>query len=178
MRYAFAGFAPQLIGEGHYIAPSADVIGRVELGPRSSVWFGAVLRGDTDWIRIGSDTNVQDLSLLHIDQGTPMLIGNRVTIGHQVLLHSCTIGDDSLIGNGAIVLDGAEVGAECLIGAGSLIPPGKKIPPRSLVMGAPYKIIRELSDEEVLHMATAWKHYVQAAVDYRDAERGLVAIGN
>jgi carbonic anhydrase/acetyltransferase-like protein (isoleucine patch superfamily) len=132
-----------LPGEGAYwIAPNATVLGRVELKRNASVWFGAVLRGDNDPIVIGENSNVQDLSVLHTDEGVPLIIGSDVTIGHQVMLHGCTIGDGSLIGIGSVVLNGARIGRGCLIGAGCLITEGKEIPDGSVVMGAPGKVVK------------------------------------
>jgi carbonic anhydrase/acetyltransferase-like protein (isoleucine patch superfamily) len=154
-------------GRTFYLAPSADVIGSVRLGERASVWFGAVLRGDDEWIEIGEDSNVQDLSMIHADAGFPTRIGARVTIGHKVLLHSCEVGDDSLIGNGAIVLDRVRIGCHSVIAAGTLIPPDKVIPDGVMVMGSPGKIVRELSEQERAMIAHGWQHYVAAAERYR-----------
>ncbi|MCC6632640.1 MAG: gamma carbonic anhydrase family protein [Gammaproteobacteria bacterium] len=128
----------------YFVAPSADVIGSVQLGHEASVWFGAVLRGDNDWIHIGAGTNVQDGSIIHVDPGVPVVVGANVTIGHGVMLHGCVIEDGCLIGNRAMVLDGARIGAGCLIGAGAVVTPNKVIPPGSVVMGSPGRIIREV----------------------------------
>lgn len=134
-----------LVTEGvHFIAPSADVIGSVRLGDEASVWFGAVLRGDNDWIHIGAGSNVQDGSIIHVDPGVPVVVGARVTIGHGVLLHGCVIGDGTLVGNRATVLDGARIGAGCLIGAGALITPNAEIPPGSVVFGSPGRVMRQV----------------------------------
>ncbi len=133
----------------YWVAENAIVVGNVVLKPNSSVWFGAVLRGDNETITVGEGSNVQDGSVLHTDPGFPLDIGANCTIGHMVMLHGCKIGQGSLIGIGATVLNGAEIGEECLIGAHALIPEGKKIPPRSLVMGAPGKVVRTLGDEHL-----------------------------
>jgi carbonic anhydrase/acetyltransferase-like protein (isoleucine patch superfamily) len=138
-----------LVAEGvHFIAPSADVIGSVRLGDEASVWFGAVLRGDNDWIHIGAGSNVQDGSIVHVDPGVPVVVGARVTIGHGVLLHGCEIGDGTLVGNRATVLDGARIGAGCLIGAGTLITPNTEIPPGSVVFGSPGKVVRQVQPRD------------------------------
>jgi carbonic anhydrase/acetyltransferase-like protein (isoleucine patch superfamily) len=138
-----------LVAEGvHFIAPSADVIGSVRLGDEASVWFGAVLRGDNDWIHIGAGSNVQDGSIVHVDPGVPVVVGTRVTIGHGVLLHGCEIGDGTLVGNRATVLDGVRIGAGCLIGAGTLITPNTEIPPGSVVFGSPGKVVRQVQPRD------------------------------
>lgn len=146
--YAMDGVSPELPGDGEYwITPSADVMGRVRMMPDASVWFGAVLRGDNEWITVGQGSNVQDGCVLHTDPGAPLTIGTNCTIGHKAILHGCEIGDNSLIGMGAIVLNHAKIGRNCLIGAGALIPEGKVIPDNSLVVGQPGKIIRVLDEE-------------------------------
>ena len=138
-----------LVAEGvHFIAPSADVIGSVRLGDEASVWFGAVLRGDNDWIHIGAGSNVQDGSIVHVDPGVPVVVGARVTIGHGVLLHGCEIGDGTLVGNRATVLDGVRIGAGCLIGAGTLITPNTEIPSGSVVFGSPGKVVRQVQPRD------------------------------
>lgn len=151
-----------------WIAPSAVVVGSVELRRDASVWFGAVIRGDNDPITVGEESNIQDHSVLHTDEGVPLTIGAGVTVGHRAMLHGCTVGDNSLIGIGAVVLNRAVIGGDCLIGAGSLITEGKTIPDRSLVMGAPGKVVRELTDAEVqmlrlsaLHYVENWKRYAR-----------------
>jgi carbonic anhydrase/acetyltransferase-like protein (isoleucine patch superfamily) len=150
-----------------WIAPNATVIGDVRLGAGASIWWNAVLRGDNDPIAIGENSNIQDGSVLHTDEGVPLTLGRDVTVGHMVMLHGCTIGDGSLIGIGAIVLNRAVIGRDCLIGAGSLIPEGKVIPDRSLVIGSPGKVMRELTDEEVARLRHAARHYVDNAQRYR-----------
>lgn len=148
--------------EGAYwVAPTAVVLGDVELRRNASVWFGAVLRGDNDPIVVGENSNVQDGSVLHTDEGVPLLIGANVTIGHLVMLHGCSIGDGSLIGIGSIVLNGARIGRNCLIGANSLITEGKEIPDNSVVMGAPGKVVRSVSDHQAQILAGSAMHYVE-----------------
>ncbi|MCY1265320.1 Protein YrdA [compost metagenome] len=144
-----------------WVAPNAAVIGKVRLEAGSSVWFGAVLRGDTEWIHIGENSNVQDGTVMHADSGTPLVIGRNVTIGHNAMLHGCTVGDNSLIGINAVVLDGAKIGRHCLIGANTLIPPGKEIPDGSLVMGSPGKVVRELTEQQKKTLELSAAHYVQ-----------------
>src|SRR5690242_20008331 len=128
-----------------WIAPNASVIGKVRLKRNASVWFGAVLRGDNEWIDIGENSNVQDNSVIHTDPGQPTILGTHVTVGHKVILHSAIIGDFTLVGMGSTILSGAKIGSNCLIGANTLIPEGKEIPPRSLVLGQPARIVREVS---------------------------------
>lgn len=159
MLYALGADRPQLIGGGHYLAPTAAVIGRVRLHACVSIWFGAVLRGDTEWIEVGEGSNIQDLSLIHTDPGVPMTIGRDVTIGHRVVLHGCLVDDGALIGNGAIVLDRAKIGRGALVAAGSVVSPGTEIAPYMLVMGAPARAIRELRADEQARMAQGAAHY-------------------
>ena len=154
---------PQL-GEGVFVADNAEVIGNVTIGPRASVWYGCVLRADAageESIRIGAESNIQDLSVIHIDSGGfSTAIGERVTVGHRVVLHGCRVGDLALVGIGAIVLNGAEIGSETLIGAGSLVTPGSKIPPRVLALGSPCRVKRPLTDAEVRELHESAAHYV------------------
>lgn len=150
MIYALNEIHPELPASGDYwVAPDANVIGNVRLGTATSVWFGVTIRGDNDPIVIGDGSNIQENSVLHTDIGFPLTIGTNCTIGHKAMLHGCTIGDGSLIGMGATVLNGAVIGNGCLIGAGALITEGKVIPDNSLVMGAPGKVVRSLSDTQV-----------------------------
>ncbi|TCT12644.1 carbonic anhydrase/acetyltransferase-like protein (isoleucine patch superfamily) [Tepidamorphus gemmatus] len=143
------GVAPELPAAGSFwIAPSATVLGKVRLRAEASVWFGAVLRGDNEWIEIGERSNVQDNCMLHTDMGFPLVVGPGCTIGHLAILHGCTIGAGSLIGMGATVLNGAKIGRECLIGANALVPEGREIPDGMLAVGSPAKIVRELKPEE------------------------------
>ena len=166
------GVAPELPEEGAYwVAASADVIGRVRLARNASVWFNAVLRGDNELITVGERSNVQDGSVLHTDPGFPLTIGADCTIGHMVMLHGCTIGRGSLVGIGSIILNGAKIGEECLIGANTLIPEGKDIPARSMVLGSPGKIVRQLSDDEVARFGGAAKRYV---ANWKRYAKGLV----
>lgn len=143
-----------------FIEESAQIIGDVSVGADSSVWFQAVLRGDVGRIRIGARTNVQDGTIIHESSSCPAIIGDDVTIGHRVVLHGCTVRDSCLIGIGAIVLDGAEIGEACIIGAGAVITEGMVVPPRSLVLGVPGKVRRELSDEEVRSLKDRAERYV------------------
>jgi carbonic anhydrase/acetyltransferase-like protein (isoleucine patch superfamily) len=144
----------------YWIAPGAVVIGQVVLKKNASVWFGAVLRGDNDPIVVGENTNIQDGSILHTDLGSPLTLGAGVTIGHRVMLHGCTVGDNSLVGIGAVVLNGARIGCNCLIGAGALITEGKVIPDNSLVIGAPGRGARALSDREIEGLRASAAGYV------------------
>ncbi len=143
-----------------WVAPNAVLLGKVELCEDASVWFGAVLRGDNELIRVGPRSNVQDGCVLHTDPGFPLDIGAGCTIGHMVMLHGCTIGRGSLIGIGSIILNGAKIGEQCLIGANTLIGEGKEIPPRSMVIGSPGKIIRQLSDDDVKRFGAGAGRYV------------------
>lgn len=160
--YALNDSKPQLPPEGEYwVAPNASVIGNVILHTSASVWFGAVLRGDNDPIVVGPDSNIQDGSVLHTDPGSPLLIGRGVTVGHQVMLHGCEIGDYSLIGIGSVILNGVKIGRNCLIGANTLIPEGKVIPDNSLVMGQPGKVVRERDPAHIAVLQMSAEHYVQ-----------------
>jgi len=159
--YALGDVTPDLPADGDYwVAPGATLIGRVVLKKNASVWFGAVLRGDNEAIVIGEDSNVQDGAVMHTDMGTPLVLGAGVTIGHMALLHGCSVGDNSLIGIGAVVLNGARIGKNCLIGAKALIPEGKEIPDNSLVVGAPGRVLREVSDAQKAFFAHSAAHYV------------------
>ena len=159
--YALGDVTPDLPADGDYwVAPNATLIGRVVLKKNASVWFGAVLRGDNEAIVIGEDSNVQDGAVMHTDMGTPLVLGAGVTIGHMALLHGCSVGDNSLIGIGAVVLNGARIGKNCLIGAKALIPEGKEIPDNSLVVGAPGRVLREVSDAQKAFFAHSAAHYV------------------
>ena len=149
-----------------WIAANATVIGDVRLAADASIWWNAVLRGDNDPITVGAETNIQDGSVLHTDEGVPMTIGRRVTVGHLVMLHGCTIGDGSLIGIGSVILNRAVIGKGCIVGANTLIPEGKVFPDRVLIVGSPGKVMRELSDEEVLRLEHSAAHYVANARRY------------
>ncbi len=163
MLYKLEDKSPVLEGEGHFIAPTAAVIGNVVMGSGSSAWFSVVIRGDNETIRIGERTNIQDGSVLHSDPGSPLVIGNNVTVGHNATVHGCTIGDFTLVGINAVVLNGAKVGRNCVIGANSLVPEGMEIPDGSLVMGVPAKIKRELSPEQQEFFSHNADHYVDNA---------------
>ncbi len=162
----------ELIDDSAYVAANATILGRVEIGPEASVWFGCVLRGDNEPIVIGARTNVQDLSVIHTDEGIPCTLGVGATVGHRAVLHGAVIGDGALIGIGAIVLNGASVGGEAMIGAGAVVTEGQVIPPRHLALGVPAKVVRELTDEEVNHLHAAADHYVDRAEAFRKSERG------
>lgn len=167
MLYSLGERIPKLIGSGQYIADSAQVIGSVVLHANVSILFGAVLRGDCELITIGEGSNIQDLSLVHADFGVPVTVGKNVTIGHQVCLHGCTIGDGALIGIHATVLNGAVIGEGSLVGANSLVGEGKIFPPRSLILGSPAKVVRELTDADVARISHGAQHYIDAAIQYR-----------
>ncbi len=160
-----------------WVADSADVIGNVSLGEDVSIWFGCVIRGDVHRIVIGNRSNIQDLSMLHVthykkedmSDGNPTIIGNDVTVGHRVMLHGCTIEDACLIGMSATILDGAVIGKESIIGAGSLVTKNKKFPPRSLIMGSPAKVVRELTDTEVQELYNSATRYVKFKNEYHKA---------
>jgi carbonic anhydrase/acetyltransferase-like protein (isoleucine patch superfamily) len=169
--YALDGVSPELPDEGFYwIAQSADVMGRVRLAKNASVWFGAVLRGDNELILVGEGSNIQDGCVLHTDMGAPLTIGENCTIGHQAMLHGCTIGDNSLVGIGATILNHAVIGRNCLIGAHALIPEGKSIPDNSLVMGAPGRVVRQLDGEAVARLTRSAEGYVR---NWQRYARGL-----
>jgi len=152
----------------HYIAPGAVLIGSVTLGEGVSVWFNVVIRADNDEIDIGAGSNVQDGSILHVDSGFPVCVGQNVTIGHKVMLHGCKIGNGSLIGMNAVVLNGAVIGRECLIGAGALVTEGTQIPDRSLVLGSPGKVVKSLDDTMLAMLSSAAIHYQKKMALYRD----------
>ena len=156
-----------VLGPDAWVAPNATVIGDVRLGDNASIWWNAVVRGDNDTITIGAGSNIQDGSVLHVDAGVPMILGANVTVGHLVMLHGCTIGEESLIGIKSVILNHAVIGRHCIIGANSLIPEGKVIPERSLVMGSPGKVVRQLSDDEVARLLLAAQGYVENARRYR-----------
>jgi carbonic anhydrase/acetyltransferase-like protein (isoleucine patch superfamily) len=150
-----------------WVAESASVIGRVELGEEASIWYGATLRGDNDRIVIGARSNVQESSVLHTDAGIQLVVGNDVTIGHQVMLHGCTIGDGTLIGIQAIVLNGARIGRHCLVGAGALVTEGKEFPDGSLIVGSPAKVVRALEPAQIERLMQSAQHYVEQARRHR-----------
>jgi carbonic anhydrase/acetyltransferase-like protein (isoleucine patch superfamily) len=173
--YQLDGQAPELPADGNYfIADSASVIGKIRLKSAATVWFGAVLRGDNEWIEIGENSNVQDNCTCHTDLGFPLTIGNNCTIGHNVILHGCSIADDALIGMGSIVMNGARIGRGCVVGAGSVITEGKEYPDYSLIIGSPAKVIRTLQPAQVAVMASAAQFYVQNGKRFK---AGLTKIG-
>ena len=163
--YAINDVEPQL-GEGAWAAPSADLIGDVRLGARASVWFGAVLRGDNTPLILGPDTNFQDGSIGHSDADFPLTIGARVTVGHQAILHGCTIADNCLIGMGARILNGAVIETECIVGAGALVTEGKRFERGSLIVGAPARVVRLLTEEERQLLRESAAHYAEKAQHY------------
>ena len=164
--YRLNGHEPTLAASA-WVAPNAQVIGQATLGERSSVWFGAILRADNDRILIGNDSNIQDGAVLHTDPGLELIIGERVTVGHQAILHGCSIGDGSLIGIQAVILNRAVIGRECLVGAGALITEGKVFPDGALIIGAPAKVARMLSTEERQALSKSATAYVSHAALYR-----------
>jgi carbonic anhydrase/acetyltransferase-like protein (isoleucine patch superfamily) len=149
-----------------FIAPNATLIGDIEIGPESSVWFGAVLRADRDKIRIGRGTNIQDLSVIHVDPGCPVDIGNEVIVGHRCIIHGCTIQDNALIGMGAIIMNKANIGRFCIVGAGALVTEGMQIPDNSLVLGSPAKIVKQVSPEQVEKIKRNAQSYIELAREY------------
>lgn len=160
MKYSLGDKQVRLVGQGHFIAPNAAVIGDVTLQENSSIWFSCVLRGDADRIEIGAGSNIQDGTVMHADPGYPMVVGENVTVGHNAMLHGCTIGDGSLVGINAVVLNGAVIGKGCLIGANALVTEGMEIPDGSMVLGSPAKIIKQLSEEAQLLLQHNADHYV------------------
>lgn len=164
--YEVDGKTPQ-VDSTAWIADSAQVMGQVSIGPDASVWFGCVLRSDTESMTIGEGSNIQDLSVLHADRGLPLTVGKHVTVGHKVMLHGCTIGDESLIGIGAVVLNGAKIGKHCLVGAGSLVTEGKEFPDGSMIMGTPAKVVRQLTPEQIEGLRQSAQHYIDNARLFR-----------
>lgn len=160
--YGLGEFEPKLPVSGNFwVAPSAQVIGKVELGEGVGIWFGAALRGDNEWITIGARTNIQENTVIHTDWGFPTTIGEGCTIGHSAIIHGCTIGDNSLIGMGATVLNGAKIGRNCLVGANALVTEGKEFPDNSLIVGSPAKAIRTLDENAVMKLKLSAENYVQ-----------------
>lgn len=171
--YQLEDHVPQ-VHETAWVADSAEVIGRVTIGEQASVWYGTVVRGDSDHITIGARSNVQDNTVLHADTGMPLEIGEDVTVGHQCMLHGCTIGDGSLIGIGAVLLNGVHIGKGCVVGAGSLVTEGKVVPDHSMILGSPARVVRTLTPEQAAGFAGGAAHYVGNA---RRHARGLKRIG-
>ena len=164
--YQLGDLAPRIAASA-WVADSAEVIGQVELGDEASVWYGAVIRGDNDRISIGRRSNIQENSVLHTDRGIQLTVGEDVTVGHQVMLHGCTIGDGSLIGIQAIVLNGARIGRHCLVGAGTLVPEGKEFPDGVLIVGTPAKVVRELTPEQIERLKMSAAHYASLQQRHR-----------
>ncbi|MEN9539426.1 MAG: hypothetical protein RLZZ126_1661 [Pseudomonadota bacterium] len=173
-QYELDGMRPTL-GADAWIADSAQAIGQVDLGAESSLWFGVVARGDSERITIGKRCNVQDASVLHADPGKPLILEDGVSVGHQVMLHGCTIGAGSLVGIGAVVLNGARIGKNCLVGAGSLVTEGKEFPDGSMILGSPAKAVRQLSPEQIAGLKHISDHYVDNARRFR---KGLKKIAD
>ena len=171
MIYSLGDKRVKLEGEGHFVAPNAAVIGDVTLQANSSVWFSCVLRGDADHIEIGAGSNIQDGTVIHADPGFPTTVGRNVTVGHNAMLHGCTIGDGSLVGINAVVLNGAKVGKGCLIGANALVTEGMEIPDGSMVLGAPAKVKKHLTEEQQLALMHNADHYMGNARRFNDTLR-------
>lgn len=167
MRYSLGDKKVEIRGDDYFIAHSAIVIGSVVLENNANIWFNAVVRGDTDLIVIGENSNIQDGAVLHTDEGVELLIGKNVSVGHMAVLHGCTIGEGTLVGIKSVILNNAVIGKNCLIGANTLITENKVIPDRSLVVGTPGKIVRELKDEEISGMVANARHYVENFHQYR-----------
>ena len=170
--YTLGTHAPRIDPQS-WIAPNATVIGQVHLAKNASIWWNATVRGDTDCIRIGENTNIQDGSVLHTDHGIQLVIGRDVTVGHLVTLHGCSIGDGSLIGIGAVILNGAKIGKNCLVGAGALVTEGKEFPDGSMIVGAPAKAIRQLTPEQIEGLRHSARHYVDNARRFKGGLRKL-----
>ncbi|GJM16907.1 MAG: gamma carbonic anhydrase family protein [Thermodesulfobacteriota bacterium] len=160
MIYSLGDKKLQIVGEDYFIAENATVIGSVIIHNDVSIWFNAVIRGDNDPITIGEGTNIQDGAVIHTDEGIPLNIGKGITVGHQAMLHGCAIGDNSLVGINAVILNHAEIGKNCIIGANCLITQGKEIPDNSMVLGSPGKVIREVTQEEIVELKHSAEHYV------------------
>jgi carbonic anhydrase/acetyltransferase-like protein (isoleucine patch superfamily) len=170
MIYPFNGIEPK-IDESVFLADYVTVTGDVEIGPESSIWFNTVIRGDVNATRIGRKVNIQDLCMLHQSPAYPLVIEDEVTVGHKVILHSCTIRKNALIGMGSIILDGAEIGEGAFVGAGSLVPQGKKIPPRTLAFGSPAKVVRELNDDDIRDMERIVREYAEKGQYYKNLQK-------
>lgn len=170
--YELDGHMPQL-GPNAYVADSAQVIGKVTLEENASVWFGTIVRGDSEHIHIGRNSNVQDGSVLHADEGVPLTLGENVSVGHKVMLHGCTVGDGSLIGIGAVVLNHARIGKNCLVGAGALVTEGKEFPDGSMILGSPARVVRQLTPEQIAGLQRIARHYVENAERFRKGLRKI-----
>lgn len=170
--YELDGISPEIAASA-WVADSAQVMGEVKIGGDASIWFGTVVRGDASSITIGEGSNVQDASVLHADLGMPLVIGRHVTVGHQVMLHGCTIGDESLIGIGAIVLNGAKIGKNCLVGAGALVTEGKEFPDGSMIIGSPARVVKQLTPEQMQGLRQSAQHYIDNAHRFKAGLRKL-----
>lgn len=164
---SFKGHTPSISGTA-MIAPGAKIIGNVRIGDESTIWFNAVLRGDEAPITIGKRCSIQDNSTIHLYEDAPVIIEDEVTVGHNVILHGCRVGKRSIIGMGSTILDHSEIGEECIVGANTLVPSGKKFPPRSLIVGSPGKVVRELNDKDIELIQLSIDTYVQKGYDYRE----------
>ena len=171
--YELDGVAPRIDATA-WVADSAQVMGNVSLAAHASIWFGTVIRGDTETIHIGERSNIQDGSVLHADIGKPIHIGANVTVGHKVMLHGCTIGDETLIGIGAVVLNGARIGRNCLVGAGALVTEGKEFPDGSMIIGSPARVVRQLTPQQMQGLRDSARHYVDNAERFRDGLKKIV----
>lgn len=167
MIYTLGDRRIETANDDYYVAPDASVIGTVRFGAGASVWFNCVLRGDSDWIHLGDGVNIQDGSIIHTDEGEPVTVGAKVSVGHRALLHGCSVGESSLIANGAMVLDRAKIGRHCLIAAGAMVTPGKVIPDGSVVMGSPGKIVREVNERDLKMIEFIAEHYMARIKQYR-----------
>jgi carbonic anhydrase/acetyltransferase-like protein (isoleucine patch superfamily) len=173
--YKIDDIAPELPqGNDYWVAPDASLIGRVRLMKNASIWFGAVLRGDNDWIVIGENSNVQDNSVIHTDPGQPVTVGSHVTVGHKVILHSTSVGDYSLIGMGSTLLNRSKIGRNCIVGANTLIAEGKEFPDGSLIVGSPGRVVRQLNEQQIAMLKISAEVYVQNYKRFRD---GLKTVG-
>ncbi len=168
MIYTLGERSPELEGGGHFIADNATIIGSVRLKDKASVWYNAVLRGDNDWLIVGERSNIQDGSVLHTDPGIELVIGSDVTIGHKVMLHGCRIGNNSLVGIGSTVLNNARIGDNSIVGAHALVTENREFPDGSLILGAPARIARELTDEEIAHIGWSAEVYVKNAARFNE----------
>lgn len=171
--YQLGEHAPD-IAPSAYIAPSANLIGKVRIEADASIWFGVTIRGDNELITVGQGSNVQESSTLHTDMGFPLTLGKNVTVGHQAMLHGCTIGDGALIGIQAVILNGAKIGKNCLVGAGALVTEGMEFPDNSLIIGSPAKAVRTLSEQDIAALAGNATHYIERGLEYKT---GLKQIG-
>jgi carbonic anhydrase/acetyltransferase-like protein (isoleucine patch superfamily) len=167
MIYTLGDRRIETVGDNYYVAPDASVIGTVRFGIGASVWFNCVLRGDSDWINLGDGVNIQDGTIIHTDEGEPVTLGSRVSVGHRALLHGCTVGESTLIANGAMVLDRVKIGRHCLIAAGALVTPGKVIPDGSVVMGSPGQIVRQVSERDLNMIEFIADHYMARIEQYK-----------